>query len=65
VTDENEGCVQVLVILSGVISVEFFGFSAVHGEEVGAWVIGPQRVEEFLEGGMEAESDVSYDWPSQ
>jgi len=56
VTHENEGCVQVLVILSGVIPVEFFRFFAVHGEEVGTRVVGPQRVEEFLEGGVEAGS---------
>jgi len=62
-TDENERCVQVLVILSGVIPVEFFRFFAVHGEEVGARVIGSQRVEEFLEGGLEAGPDVSYDLP--
>jgi len=54
--DEYEGRVQVLIILSGVIPVKFFRFSAVHGEEVGARVIGPQRVEEFFEGGMEAGS---------
>jgi len=51
VTDENEGCVQVLVILSGVIPVEFFRFFAVHGEEVGTRVVG---IEEFLEGGVKA-----------
>jgi len=54
--DEYEGRVQILVILSGVIPVKFFRFSAVHGEEVGARVIGPQRVEEFFEGRMEAGS---------
>ena len=64
-TDENERCVQVLVVLSGVIPVEFFRFSAVHGEEVGTRVVSPQWVEEFFEGGLEAGSDISYGWLPQ
>jgi hypothetical protein len=51
---EDEGGVQVFVVLPCIVSVELFGFSAVYGEEVGAGIVGPQRVEEFLEGGMEA-----------
>jgi len=62
VTYENERCVQVLVILSGVAPVEFFRFSMVHGEEVGTRVVGSQWIEEFLENGVEAGSDFSYGW---
>jgi hypothetical protein len=57
-TDEDEGRVQVLVALFRVISVKLSRFFAVHGEEVGSGIVGPQRFEEFLEGGMEAGSDV-------
>jgi len=64
-TDENERRVQVLVILSGIVPVNFSRFSAVHGEEVGTRVVGPQRIEEFLEGGVEAGSNISYDWLPQ
>ena len=53
-TDEDEGCVQVLVVLFRVISVKLSGFPAVYREKVGPRVISPQRVEEFFEGGMEA-----------
>ena len=34
-TDKDEGCVQILVVLLGVIAVKFPGFLAVHGKEVG------------------------------
>jgi len=53
-TDEDKGCVQVLVVLFRVIAIKLSGFSAVYSEEVGARVIGPQRVEELFESGMEA-----------
>jgi hypothetical protein len=56
---EDEGGVQVLVVLPGIISVKLFGFFAVYGEEVGTRIVGPQRVEEFLEGGMEASKNRS------
>ena len=53
-TDEDEGGVQVLVVLFRIISVELFGFSAVDGEEVSPGIFGPEGFEELLEGGMEA-----------
>ena len=53
-TYKDERRVQVFVVLSSVISVELFGFSAVHGKEVGPRVIGPQWIEELLEGRIEA-----------
>jgi len=53
-TDEDKGCVQVLVVLFGVIAVKFSGFSAVYNEEVGPRVIGPQRVKELFEDGTDA-----------
>ena len=34
-THEDEGRVQVLVVLFSIISVKLFGFSAIYGEEVG------------------------------
>jgi len=52
--DEDEGRVQILVILFRVIAVKLSRFSAVCGEGVGSGITGPQRVKEFLEGGMEA-----------
>ena len=51
---EDEGGVQVLVVLPGVISVELFRFSAVHSEEVGSGIVGPEGFNELLEGGVEA-----------
>jgi len=51
---EDKGRVQVLVVLFRIISVKFFGFSAVHGEEVCSGIVGPERFKELLEGGMEA-----------
>ena len=53
-TDEDEGCVQVLVILLRVIAVKLSGLPAVDGEEVGSGIVGPQRFEELFEGGVEA-----------
>jgi len=53
-TDEDEGRVQVLVVLFRIISIKFSRFPAIHREEVGPGVIGPQRVEELFESGMEA-----------
>ena len=56
-TDEDEGRVQVLVVLPRMISVKLSRFSAVYGEEVGSGVVGPQWFKEFLESGMEAKSE--------
>jgi hypothetical protein len=56
---EDKGRVQVLVVLFRVIPVKFSRFFAVYGEKVGPGIVGPQRFEEFLEGGMEAGSGVS------
>ena len=53
-TDEDEGGVEVLVVLFHVVSVKLFGFPAVDGEEVGPGIIGPEGFKEFFEGGMEA-----------
>jgi hypothetical protein len=54
-TYEDEGRVQVLVILPRIILVKLFRFPSINGEEVGPRVASPERVEEFFEGGMEAE----------
>jgi hypothetical protein len=51
---EDKGSVQVLVVLPRIIPVKLSRFPAVHGEKVGPQVIGPQRIEEFFEGGLEA-----------
>ena len=53
-TDEDEGGVEVLVVLFHIISVKLFGFSAVDGEEVGPGIVGPEGFEELLEGRLEA-----------
>ena len=53
-TDEDEGGVEVLVVLFRIVSVKLLGFSAVDGEEVGTGIVGPEGFEELLEGGMEA-----------
>ena len=53
-TDEDEGGVQVLVVLFRIVSVKIFGFPAVHGEEVCPGIVGPEGFKELFEGGMEA-----------
>jgi len=53
-THKDEGCIQVLIVLPGIISVKLFRFSAVYGEEVGLGVVGSEGFKEVLEGGMEA-----------
>ena len=53
-TDEDQGRVQVFVILFRMIPVKLFRFSTVYGEEVGTGIVGPQGFEELFEGGMEA-----------
>ena len=57
-THKDEGSVEVLVILPGALSVKLIRFLAVDSEEVCAWVIGPQWLEELLEGGLEAGGEV-------
>ena len=57
-THENEGRIQVLIVLPCVIFVKLFRFPPINGEEVGPQVVGPQWVEELLEGRMEAGLDV-------
>ena len=52
-TDEDEGGVEVLVVLFHIVSVKLFGFSAVDGEEVGPGIFGPEGFEELLEGRLE------------
>ena len=58
-TNEDEGRVQIFVVLFRVIAVKFFRLSAIYSEEVGPWVISPEWIEEFLEGGMEAGVGIS------
>ena len=53
-THKDEGRVQVLVILFRIASVKLIGLLAVDGKEVCAGIIGPQRIEELFENGMEA-----------
>ena len=53
-TYEDEGCIQVLIVLPHVTSVKLFRFPPINGEEVSPWVIGPQWIKKFLKGGMEA-----------
>jgi len=52
-THKDEGRVQVLIVLPGVVSVKLFRFPAVCGEEVGSGVVDPEGFNELLEGGME------------
>ena len=40
ITHENEGRVEILVVLFGIVSVKFGGLFAIDGEEVGAGIIG-------------------------
>ena len=54
-TYEDEGRVQVVVVFTRVIFIKLFGLLLINSEEVGPQVIGPQWIEEFLKGGMEAE----------
>ena len=53
-THEDKGRVQILVVRSRIIPVELVGFPEIDEEKVGARVVGPQWIEEFLEGGMKA-----------
>ena len=53
-THDDNGRVQTIdVSPSNTIADKLFRFPAVHSEEVGTRVIGPQRIEEFFEDGME------------
>ena len=58
-TDEDEGRVQVLVVLFCIIAVELCRFSTICGEEVRSGIVGPERFGELFENGMEAGLDVS------
>jgi len=53
-TDEDEGGVEVLVVLFRIISVKLFGFPAIHSEEVCPGIVGPERFKKLFEGRMEA-----------
>jgi hypothetical protein len=53
-THEDEGCVQVLVVFVRIVPVKFSRFPPVHSEKVSLGIVGPQRLEELFEGGMEA-----------
>ena len=54
IAHKNEGGVEILVILFGIVFIEFGGLLSIDGEEVGAGITGPQWFEELLEGRMEA-----------
>ena len=54
IAHKNESCVEVLVVLLGIVSVEFGGLLAIDGEKVSAGIVGSQWLEELLEGRMEA-----------
>ena len=53
-TDEDEGGVEVLIVLFRIIFVKLFGFPAIHSEEVVSGIVGSEGFKELLEGGMEA-----------
>ena len=54
IAHKNEGGVEILVILFGIVFIKFGGLPSIDGEEVGAGITGPQWLEELLEGRMEA-----------
>ena len=58
-TYENEGRVQVLIVVVRIISVKFCGLSSVDGEKVGAGIVGPQWFKKLFERRVEAGSQVS------
>ena len=53
-TYEDESRVQILVILPGVVFVEFFRLPSIDGEEVSPRLIGSDWVDEIFKGGMES-----------
>ena len=53
-TYEDKGCVQILVVLPCIISVELFRFPSIDSEEVGPRVLSSEWIEELLKGRMEA-----------
>lgn len=53
-TDEDERCVEVLVVLPCIITVEFFRFPSVCGKKVCAGIVCPEGLKEVFEGGTEA-----------
>jgi len=54
-THKDEGRVQVLIVLPGIVPVKFFRFFAVCSEEVVSRIVGPEGFKELLEGEMEAD----------
>ena len=60
-TDKDEGRAQILVVFLCIITVKLSRLLAVHGVEVGACVIGPQWINEFLERRTEAAVKVVVD----
>ena len=56
VTHEDERRVQIFVVFLCIITVKVFGLFAIDCEEVGSGVLGPWRLEEFFEGGLETVS---------
>ena len=64
-TDKDEGRVQVLVVLFGVIAVELCRLPTVHGEEVGSGIVGPQWFGKLFEDGMEADWVLAMIWVSR
>jgi len=51
---EDKRRIEIFVVFLHIVSVKLIGFLPVDGKEVGAWIIGPEWLEEFLEGRMEA-----------
>ena len=56
VTHEDKRRVQIFVVFLCIITVKAFGLLAIDCEEVGSGVVGPWRLEEFFEGGLETVS---------
>ena len=55
-TDEDEGRVQVLVVLLRVTAIKLFRFSTVYSKEVGSGIFGPQWFDKLFDGGADAGS---------
>ena len=54
IVNKDQGGVEILVILLGIVSVKFGSLLAIDSEEVGAGVVGLQWLEELPEGRVEA-----------
>ena len=65
ITYENEGGVEVLVVLLRIVSVKLVGLLSIDGKEVGAGIIGSQWLEELFEGGVEARKSGRRGLPSR